>query len=280
MSQQLIYTRKAKLSRPDTYDASKNFHRLVYQYGKPLPDSELAEMQDIQLGMFKTISDILGNIFIGDALKVEMVGTTDLNIKAGKVVLKGFQHILAADKLYSQISFQEEYINKLIYDVNSKPPLTDTLDSRVDTVVAVLILREVDSQEDSSIIIPNAGVEFAIRYKVELGIRVLEGVSDKDYDEESNFAWKADEICVRVPIAQIIRDNGAAEVVDWRSNSGLILDADNLVSKIEEWLVSHIAVVSDENTSVHGIRQGSGNGFNADKVDGKDVNDSLTNSNT
>ena len=118
MSQQLIYTRKAKLARPDTYDAAKNFHRLVYQYGKPLPDSELAEMQDIQLGMFKTISDILGNIFIGDALKVEMAGNTDLNIKSGKVVLKGFQHILAADKMYSQISFQEEYINKLIYATN------------------------------------------------------------------------------------------------------------------------------------------------------------------
>lgn len=285
----------------DSYDKDKSYRQVMWQLGRPVLDSELNEQQSIYLDFLKTLLEAQGDAFIDGAFEVQESSTNTTNnflIKMGECHLSGIFGYLGADLEYEDQVYdtsQREYIRKLAWtydpdtaDPGSVPALTTPSGSnRDDLVVLSIIFEEVDSTQDSDLIDPNINRETAIRIKVNTAISVIEDFSGypSTSGHESYFSYYNNQYCFRIPIAWLRRLDGDGTIVtsmieDIRErtfDSQTIFDkVDEITQDFQDTMDNHIADDITSSNEVHGIQQGTGNGFDSDKVDGADLSNDIS----
>ena len=161
----------------DTYDKTKSYDSLIWQKGKPVLDAELNEMQRMIRSRLQKFMDTYGGMFFNDALKITESGTSQTNnflIKAGEGLVKGLEFYFGSDTEYTGQVGDETFIRQFYWDADVTVPALNTPSGsdRDDLVVAVLVMQEIDSTQDSNLQDPNLARETAIRWKVNVGVRV------------------------------------------------------------------------------------------------------------
>lgn len=224
MSTYLDVPRLVSEIQENFHNKDKNFRGILYQFGSPLFDVELNSMQEIQKEFLQSMALMMGNSFYKDGYKVieSSTDTTDnFEVTKGICVLNGQYSFLADNFEYKNQVFTNPVTRKFMWDdLTVVPTITTPVSSRTDLVVLCLVLEEVNSSSDPSIKINAYNRESAIRWKLNIGIRVLEGVSYATYNEETDFMYKNENYAVRIPIAEITRsgENILTEnIVDKRS---------------------------------------------------------------
>lgn len=219
MATLLAIPKAANITR-DIYDKENNYRDLIFQKGKVVLDAELNEWQEIARYRQELIAKLIGSIFIGNAFKIVQASTptNDFQITNGEAYIKGIHHYLVGSTPYSGQSVPESHIRKLLWcfdpdtTEHTVPDLTTPVGDRDDLVVLSCILREVDSTEDINLKDPTLGKESAIRWKLELGVSVLEGYTGDIEDFENSFTYYNTTGCWRVPIAWLHRLDGQANI--------------------------------------------------------------------
>jgi hypothetical protein len=211
MAEFLAIPENADVTRT-TYDKTKSYSRVLFQQALPLLDAELNETQDILDDKIQTLYKLFGSIFVSDAALVTQatVSVHNFNIKGGEILCQGVQGFVPVDIDYVSQSLSTTHVRKFVWDItaNIPPALTTVATTRSDLVVACFVKVEVNSSADPSLIDPNLGIEAAIRWKTEVGFRVLEGYTGLVTACDASFQYYNPNGCWRVPIAWIHRTAG------------------------------------------------------------------------
>ena len=215
---------KAANITADTFDKAKGYRSLVFQYGKPVLDSEWNEMQDIFLERLRAFIQTYGDFFTDDGFKIQesSSNTNNFKIGPGRAFISGVDGYLDVDLEYTAQGNDELHVRKLAWcfspdtaDPVSVPALTMPSGSyRNDLVVLDLILREIDATEDPNIKNADLGEETARRWKIVPKISVIEGVSG--YPTLPNlvneFTYYNNAGCFRIALAWLKRLDGDATI--------------------------------------------------------------------
>jgi hypothetical protein len=181
----------------DTFDELKHYVGVRLQQGVPLVDADWNEQEDIrryELQAFLKwfvgngvpegndgfcilpVTDETGNDFIikgGD-------GTAE---GAGRCLVEGWDVINESNLKYSaQPLFENETLAEKwgVEPVNKLEPPAEG--DRTDTVYLDVWEREVDADEDETLVNPDIGVETCVRLKREWVVRVAQGTSETEFD--------------------------------------------------------------------------------------------------
>lgn len=232
----LAIPKDASITR-DTYDKSKSYDSVLWQKSKPVLDAELNEMQSILRDKLMSMLRVVGDVFVGNFLKIVESATTANNLKitAGDGVVEGLQAVLGADLEYIAQVGEEAFIRQFYWDSDVTVPVltTPSGSDRTDLVVASFVMQEIDSTQDANLKDPNLNRETAIRWKVNIGIRVFENLDYATYqaDPASYWAYENEGNVVRVPLAEIERLDGNANIL-----TAMITDKREFVYNTESML--------------------------------------------
>ena len=149
----------------NSFDATKDYRKVIFQRDRPVLDFELNEEQDIQ--RFQRdwlIRHSSGDFYLGDGFLVHPVDEPELQgnrvvVRHGSVVHMGKRILLEADFTIGE----------------DDSPLTTPSEDREDIVYVKYFAEEITSEDDPDIIDPEFGQEAAIREKIRVVIKVEEG---------------------------------------------------------------------------------------------------------
>ena len=250
------------------FNKYKNYSQIVFQEGKEVLMKELNETQEQAKQLFITLaSKIIGDSFINDGFKVVQAGSPANNfmITSGECILNGNLIALENNLIYSDQRYDgDDPVSILSFGntTNTPPALTTPGSARTDLVVMNIILRDIDETIDPDIIDPALATETTLRYKLYITFRVFENVVKSDIaNYKSYFEYYNDDFCFRAPLAFIDRLASNADIT-----TAMLTDIRGNVYSGDLWQKIYAYVAG---------LQGSGNGFNSDKVDSRDVNDLL-----
>ena len=259
----------------------RSYTQVVKRKGQKFTTEELN--YEGQIGQFHTealYQDILGPMFIGDAFKVVAPAqlpenNNSLVITEGKLYTRLGELILPEDKTYEQVKSDikvlpinyGDYVLKATFNDSgpdipefmiTTPPVGTRSDLLVLVITKVLIGSDLDPQIKDNVL----GEDSAGRYKLFYSFRIMKGMGITS-EWQNSFTYE-DEFIFRIPLAVINRTAGFDlitndNIVDLRSTYGEVM-----TTPLYKKVLNHITAI-----------QGSGKGFNADMVDGRNVNDDI-----
>jgi hypothetical protein len=193
----------ANISR-DSFDASKNFDKVIFQQGQPQTDYDLNEAQDITRNRIKNIiNELIGSGSINDGWKITGTGASnDFTVKAGTIYKNGYRVSLAADSTASALGLA----------------LSTPVSNRTDRVYLDVYEVELDAAADPSMVHPallEKGIEPTWRIKIMTDLKVAEG-GEVPADTTTHFYFYLADIN-RTAENSVI---SAEMVVDKRSKAG------------------------------------------------------------
>lgn len=165
----------------DTFDKMKHYVGVRLQQGVPLVDADWNEMEDIRKFELQAfIKWFVGDGVLNDGFRIEAIpgNNDDFVIKGGegaRCLVEGIDVMIDRDIRYQE---QDLYINKNDlaekWNVDAVNPLTIPKTEREDLVYLDVWEREVDSKENTELLLPGTEIETCVRLKREWAVRVAE----------------------------------------------------------------------------------------------------------
>ena len=217
------------------YARKKNRELVVIQQGQPVPDHELNEIQARTRDDLVQIWRFLGDLFEGDAFKIEALSSAgDFTIKAGQCVVGGHSFLLKSDIKYSEQGAKvPDVLRKAFWGMDTFPegynaPIINTPTvARRDLIVLTLALYEYNYLDDSDLMDADLGVETAGRLVVKAGVSVVENFTGELSDISTEYTaceYFNNSRIFRAPLAYVDRTAGSAVIT-----ASMITDIRNYV---------------------------------------------------